>query len=78
MSPQTSPAGRGGVRPDLGSIIADAADGADGIFESPTYPDDPGAGVAFMAKRNVDAQSPQERLRVTQAASERAGIFGPA
>jgi hypothetical protein len=31
-----------------------------------------------MAKRNVDAQSPQERLRVTQAASERAGIFGPA
>jgi hypothetical protein len=34
-----------GDRPNPVSIIADAADGADGIFETPAYPDDPVAGV---------------------------------
>jgi hypothetical protein len=34
--------------------------------------------MAFATERNVDAQRAQERLRATQAASERAGIFGPA
>jgi hypothetical protein len=73
-----SPADGRGHRLDRGSIAADAANGADGIFESPAYPDDPAAGMAFTTERNVDAQSPQERLRATQAASEHAGIFGPA
>jgi hypothetical protein len=39
---------------------ANAADGADGIFERPTYPDDPAAGTAFPTERNVDAQHPEE------------------
>ena len=42
------------------------------------YPNDPASGPAFPAEGNVDAQCPQERLRATQAASKRAGIFGPA
>src|SRR5436309_1307790 len=33
--------------------VADAADGADGIFERPMYPDDPVAGTAFPTERNV-------------------------
>jgi len=59
-------------------MVADAADGADGIVAKSTNPDDPVSGSAFTIERNVDAQCPQERLRATQAASERAGIFGPA
>ncbi len=34
LSSQTSPADRGGGRPDAGSRVADGADGADGMFES--------------------------------------------
>jgi hypothetical protein len=34
--------------------------------------------MAFATECNLDAQGPQERLRATQAASEHAGIFGPA
>src|SRR5262245_60029061 len=48
------------------------------MFLSCTYPNDPASGPAFPAEGNVDAQCPQERLRTTQAASEGAGIFGPA
>jgi hypothetical protein len=59
-------------------LVADAADGADDIFMNCTYPDDPATGSAFATERNLDAHCPQERLRPTQAASERAGIFGPA
>jgi hypothetical protein len=33
---------------------------------------------AFTAKRNLDVQCPQKSLRATQAASQRARIFGPA
>ena len=40
--------------------------------------EDPASGPAFPAEGNVDAQCSQERLRATQAASECAGIFGPA
>ena len=67
MSSQTSPAGGGGGRPDLGFMITDAADGADGIFESPTYPDDPAAGVAFTTERNVDAQYPKENVCIRRS-----------
>src|SRR5215510_13687716 len=59
-------------------LVADAADGTDGIFLRCTYPNDPASGPAFPAEGNVDAQCPQERLRAAQAASECAGIFGPA
>src|SRR5947209_16962545 len=59
-------------------LVADAADGTDDIFLSCTYPNDSASGPAFPAEGNVDAQCPQERLRATQAASECAGIFGPA
>src|SRR5262249_46870491 len=48
-------------------LVADAADGTDGIFLSCSYPNDPASGPAFPT---VDAQCPQERLRATQAASE--------
>ena len=58
--------------------MADAADGADGIFECRANPDDPAAGAAFTTERDVDAQRPQERLRPAQAAGERARVFGPA
>ena len=58
-----------------GRLVADAADGADDIFLSCTYP---ASGPAFPAEGNVDAQCPQEHLRATQAASEGAGIFGSA
>jgi hypothetical protein len=60
-----------------GSIPADAADGADGIFESPTYPDDPSARMAFTTERNVDAQYPKENvcIRRSRSASTR-GFFG--
>src|SRR5262245_9736728 len=62
---------------DTAPIVADGADGADGIFERSMYRDDPGADTAFPTERNLDAQYPQEGLRATQAASERAGVFGP-
>jgi len=60
-----------------GSITADAADGADGIFGSPAHPDDSAAGTTFTAERNVDAQRPKERPRPPQPARQRAGISGP-
>src|SRR5262245_4895015 len=59
-------------------MVADAADGTDGIFLSCSYPNDPSSGPAFPAEGNVDAQCPQKRLRAPQAASECAGVFGPA
>jgi hypothetical protein len=58
-------------------VVSDAADSADGIFDSCTHPDDPASGSAFTTERNVDAQCPEERLRAAQAASEGTGIFGP-
>jgi hypothetical protein len=57
--------------------VPDAADGADGTFPSCTYSDHPAPGPVFPTERNLDAQAPQERLRATQATSERAGICGP-
>jgi hypothetical protein len=58
------------------SMIADAADGADGTLESPAYPDDPASGSAFTTEANADAQYPKECLPTTKAACQRAGIFG--
>jgi hypothetical protein len=54
---------RGRYRLVAVDIVADAADGADGIFLSGTYPNDPASGPAFATEGNVDAQYPQERLR---------------
>jgi hypothetical protein len=50
-----------------GSRLEDAADGADGIFGSSVYPDDPVSNPAFATERNLDAQYPQERLRAVVA-----------
>src|SRR6266446_8179800 len=73
----SSPAGGGVGRPTSGSIIADAADGADGIFEGCTHPDDPASGSAFTTKRNVDAQRAQKGLRTSQPPGKSAGIPWP-
>ena len=69
------------ARPRVVIVIADdadGADGADGIFDRRTHPDHPASGSAFTTEGNFDAQRPKERLRATQAAGERAGIFWPA
>jgi hypothetical protein len=55
-------------------MIADAADGADGIFES-TYPDDPAAG-ARSSRLNVISMPSARRKFCASAASERAGTLG--
>jgi hypothetical protein len=73
----TSRAGCGGRCRDTEAMVADDADGADGILLNCTYPNDPASTPAFPTEDNVDAQYPQERLRPAEAASERAGIFGP-
>jgi hypothetical protein len=57
----------GPVAPDVsGSMVADAAGGADSLFPSCTYPDHP-APSADTTKHNVDARCSQERLRATRA-----------
>jgi hypothetical protein len=60
------------------AIIADGADGADGIFQRRAHPDHSTAGAAFTTKGNVDAEHPKKCLCATQVPSESAGIFGPA
>jgi hypothetical protein len=83
--PNRIPAGRIRAIPAVADVtggsrwgsVADAADGADGTCPSCTYSDHPAPGPAFPTERNLDAQAPQERLRATQATSERAGICGP-
>jgi hypothetical protein len=59
--------------------LEDAADGADGIFGSSVYPDDPVSNPAFATERNLDAQYPQERLRAAGSARRRqlARFLGP-
>jgi hypothetical protein len=57
--------------------MTDAGDGTDGILHGVANLNDPAAGAALTSKGHVDAQDSQEGLRPTQAASERAGIFGP-
>ena len=65
-------------RAGFGPTFADAADGADGIFERRAYPDYSASGSAFTTEGNVDAERPKKRLRATQVAGEGARIFGPA
>src|SRR5262245_45024192 len=84
--PDRIPAGRIRAKPAVADVtggsrwraVSDAADGADGTCASCTYSDHPAPGPAFPTEGNVDAQYPQERLRPTEAASKRAGIFGSA
>src|SRR5271166_5048098 len=62
----------------FGPTIADAADGADGIFERRAHPDYSASGSAFTTEGNVDAESPKKCLRPTQVPGQGARIFGPA
>jgi hypothetical protein len=65
----------GPVAPELsGSKVADAADGADGIFPSCTHPDQ-SASSSDPTEHNVDAQCSQERLRATQAEPQAQGLY---
>jgi hypothetical protein len=75
---QARPIGYGPTGRSRCRLVADAADGADGIFERLTYPDGPAPCPAFTTRGNVDTYCPQEGLRAPQAARKRAGIFRPA
>jgi hypothetical protein len=46
-------------------VMADDADGADGIFGPRMNPDHPGSSSAFTSEGDVDAQYPKECLRTT-------------
>jgi hypothetical protein len=59
------------------ATIADAADGADGIFQRRAHPDHSTAGSAFTTEGNVDPERPKKSLRPTQVTGEGARIFGP-
>ena len=58
------------------ATIADAADGADGIFQRRAHPDHPTAGSAFTTEGNVDPERPKKCLRPTQVTGEGARILG--
>jgi hypothetical protein len=58
-------------------VIADDADGADGIFRPRIDPNYPGSSSPFTTESNVDAQYPKECLRTTQSAGEFPGTLGP-
>jgi len=58
-------------------VIADDADGADGIFWSRMNPDHPGSSSALTTEGDVDAQYPKECLRTTQSAGKFPGTLGP-
>ena len=62
--------------PGFKPSIADAADGADGIFDRRAHPDYSLSGSAFTTEGNVDAERPKKCLRPTQVAGEGARIFG--
>src|SRR5262249_31680201 len=65
------------ARPRVVIVIADDADGADGIFRHRTDPDHSGASSAFTTEGDVDAQYPKECLRTTQSAGKFPGTLGP-
>ena len=66
------------VLPGAGSgPNADAADGADGIFERRAHPDYSISGSAFTTEGNVDAERSKKCLRPAQVASEDSRILGP-
>jgi hypothetical protein len=64
------------------SIVADAADGVDGVMGSVLthgrYPDCPRSQPALTAEDNLNSECAEEALCPAPSASERAGIFGPA
>jgi hypothetical protein len=65
--------GRRLARPRVVIVIADDADGADGIFCPPWFQ----LGLAFIAKGNPNIPYSKERLRTTQAGPATArGFFG--
>jgi hypothetical protein len=64
------------ARPRLLIVVADTADGADGLFGARADPDHPASSSTFTTELNVNAHDPQERLRTTQAAGEARGFFG--
>jgi hypothetical protein len=65
------------ARPMIVIVIADDADGADGIFWSRTYPDHSGSSSALTTEGDVDAQYPKECPRTTQSAGKFPGTLGP-
>jgi hypothetical protein len=65
------------ARPRIVIMIADDADGADGIFWSRTDPDHSGSSSAFTTEGNVDTQCSKEWLRTTQAAGEGPRVLRP-
>src|SRR5262249_42061621 len=52
------------------SIIADAADGADGIFETPAYPDDPAVGVVCTVAATKEPNFAQPRSQPRTSAAQ--------
>jgi hypothetical protein len=59
------------------TIIADAADSADGIFGCRTDPDNPGSSSTLTTEGKLDAQCSKDGLRATQPTSEGARVLRP-
>jgi hypothetical protein len=57
-----------------GPIMADATDGADGMFGTRAHVDHSGPCSALARECNLDAQRPQQCLRPPQSAGERSRI----
>ena len=64
---------RAGFKP----TIADAADGADGIFDRRAHPDYSLSGSAFTTEDNIDAERTQDWLGPPQSAGERSRASWP-
>src|SRR5438034_8947593 len=58
-------------------MVADAADGADGMFDKRAHVDHSRSCSALARECNLDAQGPQERLRPPKPAGERSRCFWP-
>jgi hypothetical protein len=57
-------------------LIADDADGADGIFWPRTDPDHPGSSSAFITEGNLNTPYSKERLRRRKRPRDHAGALG--
>src|SRR5262245_66009239 len=66
-----------GVADLIGSLMAGAADGADGMSATPAHADHSRSSSALPGECNLDAQGPQEHLRPPQSAGERSRRFWP-
>jgi hypothetical protein len=58
--------------------VADGANGLGSVLNPRAYSDRPGSRSPLAAESYFNAQHAKQRLRTTQAAGERAGIFVPA